>query len=85
MFFVISESSSMIKMYIIWWRVRSRDSIDHVEFCKNGSLDSYVKKNEATLTQTILLKMARDTAAGMQYLASAGFIHRYEILYEWLM
>ncbi|CAB4014881.1 ephrin type-A receptor 5 isoform X5, partial [Paramuricea clavata] len=47
-----------------------------IEYMSNGSLDNYLKNNDGMLTRLQLLGMARDVAAGMNYLAEIKFVHR---------
>lgn len=46
------------------------------EFMENGSLDSYLRVHGPELKLTQLLRMLRDVASGMHYLAEMNYIHR---------
>ena len=46
------------------------------ELMANGGLDGYLRKNDGQLAMQILLKMGRNIADGMAYLASKSFVHR---------
>ena len=46
------------------------------EFMENGSSDSYLRVHGPELKLTQLLRMLRDVASGMHYLAEMNYIHR---------
>lgn len=46
------------------------------EYMENGSLDTYLRLNEPKLKLTQLIRMLRDVASGMRYLADMNYIHR---------
>uniref|UniRef100_UPI00358F62E8 ephrin type-A receptor 7-like n=1 Tax=Myxine glutinosa TaxID=7769 RepID=UPI00358F62E8 len=46
------------------------------EHMENGSLDSFLKRNDGQFTVIQLLGMLRGIAAGMKYLADMNYIHR---------
>lgn len=47
-----------------------------IELMANGSLSSYLQKNDGKLSMEMLMRMAKNIADGMAYLASKQFIHR---------
>eukprot|EP00795_Rhopilema_esculentum_P006974 gene6974-12596_t len=47
-----------------------------MEFMSNGSLDSFLQKNDDKFTPLQLLGMARGVASGMTYLSEKSYIHR---------
>ncbi|KAE8621771.1 hypothetical protein XENTR_v10004966 [Xenopus tropicalis] len=46
------------------------------EYMENGSLDSFLRKNDAQFTVIQLVGMLRGIAAGMKYLSDMGYVHR---------
>ncbi|KAM7004304.1 LOW QUALITY PROTEIN: ephrin type-B receptor 4-like [Passerculus sandwichensis] len=46
------------------------------EFLMHGALDAFLRGREGTLSPLQLVAMLRGIAAGMRYLAEAGFVHR---------
>ncbi|XP_067826798.1 ephrin type-B receptor 2 [Heptranchias perlo] len=46
------------------------------EFMENGSLDSFLRKNDGQFTVIQLVGMLRGIAAGMKYLADMSYVHR---------
>ncbi|CAN8177247.1 unnamed protein product [Coccothraustes coccothraustes] len=46
------------------------------EFLLHGALDAFLRGREGTLSPLQLVAMLRGIAAGMRYLAEAGFVHR---------
>ncbi|XP_039582573.1 ephrin type-B receptor 4-like, partial [Passer montanus] len=46
------------------------------EFLEHGALDAFLRGREGTLSPLQLVAMLRGIAAGMRYLAEAGFVHR---------
>uniref|UniRef100_A0A674GQQ8 receptor protein-tyrosine kinase n=1 Tax=Taeniopygia guttata TaxID=59729 RepID=A0A674GQQ8_TAEGU len=46
------------------------------EFLLHGALDAFLRGREGTLPTLQLVAMLRGIAAGMRYLAEAGFVHR---------
>lgn len=48
-----------------------------MEFMNGGSLLSYIKQNEKSLTEEILMNMAEQICCGMQYLEENNIIHKY--------
>lgn len=46
------------------------------EYMENGSLDSYLRMHGPKLKLAQLLRMLRDVASGMRYLADMNYIHR---------
>ncbi|XP_065061022.1 ephrin type-A receptor 4a-like isoform X6 [Rhopilema esculentum] len=47
-----------------------------MEFMSNGSLQSFLQKNDDKFTALQLLGMARGVASGMKYLSEKSYIHR---------
>ncbi|XP_074180592.1 ephrin type-A receptor 5 isoform X12 [Rhinolophus sinicus] len=46
------------------------------EYMENGSLDTFLKKNDGQFTVIQLVGMLRGIAAGMKYLSDMGYVHR---------
>ncbi|KAJ8007502.1 hypothetical protein DPEC_G00118160 [Dallia pectoralis] len=46
------------------------------EFMENGSLDTFLKKNDGQFTVIQLVGMLRGMASGMRYLSDMGYVHR---------
>ncbi|KAM5272043.1 ephrin type-A receptor 5 isoform 9-T9 [Ctenodactylus gundi] len=46
------------------------------EYMENGSLDTFLKKNDGQFTGIQLVGMLRGIAAGMKYLSDMGYVHR---------
>ncbi|XP_048876735.1 ephrin type-A receptor 5 isoform X4 [Brienomyrus brachyistius] len=46
------------------------------EYMENGSLDTFLKKNDGQFTVIQLVGMLRGIASGMRYLSDTGFVHR---------
>ncbi|XP_049742149.1 ephrin type-A receptor 5 isoform X3 [Elephas maximus indicus] len=46
------------------------------EYMENGSLDTFLKKNDGQFTVIQLVGMLRGIAAGMRYLSDMGYVHR---------
>ncbi|XP_045163491.2 ephrin type-B receptor 1-B-like isoform X2 [Mercenaria mercenaria] len=46
------------------------------EYMANGSLDSFLRKNDGQLTVIQLVGMMRGIASGMRYLSEMGYVHR---------
>uniref|UniRef100_A0A671W5B6 receptor protein-tyrosine kinase n=1 Tax=Sparus aurata TaxID=8175 RepID=A0A671W5B6_SPAAU len=46
------------------------------EYMENGSLDTFLKKNDAQFTVIQLVGMLRGIASGMRYLSDMGYVHR---------
>ncbi|XP_062333877.1 LOW QUALITY PROTEIN: ephrin type-A receptor 5 [Osmerus eperlanus] len=46
------------------------------EYMENGSLDTFLKKNDGQFTVVQLVGMLRGIASGMRYLSDMGYIHR---------
>ncbi|GCB65309.1 hypothetical protein scyTo_0009946 [Scyliorhinus torazame] len=46
------------------------------EYMENGSLDSFLKKNDGHFTVIQLVGMLRGIASGMRYLSDMGYVHR---------
>uniref|UniRef100_A0A671PM95 receptor protein-tyrosine kinase n=1 Tax=Sinocyclocheilus anshuiensis TaxID=1608454 RepID=A0A671PM95_9TELE len=46
------------------------------EYMENGSLDSFLKKNDGQFTVIQLVGMLRGIASGMRYLSEMGYVHR---------
>uniref|UniRef100_A0A3Q2XKT4 receptor protein-tyrosine kinase n=1 Tax=Hippocampus comes TaxID=109280 RepID=A0A3Q2XKT4_HIPCM len=46
------------------------------EYMENGSLDTFLKKNDGQFTVIQLVGMLRGIASGMRYLADMGYVHR---------
>ncbi|GAA6105358.1 ephrin type-A receptor 5 [Tachysurus ichikawai] len=46
------------------------------EYMENGSLDSFLKKNDGQFTVIQLVGMLRGIASGMRYLSDMGYVHR---------
>ncbi|XP_061436127.1 ephrin type-A receptor 7-like [Lethenteron reissneri] len=46
------------------------------EFMENGSLDSFLRRNDGRFAVMQLVGMLRGVAAGMRYLADTGYVHR---------
>ncbi|PNJ33736.1 ephrin type-A receptor 5 isoform X7 [Pongo abelii] len=46
------------------------------EYMENGSLDTFLKKNDGQFTVIQLVGMLRGISAGMKYLSDMGYVHR---------
>ncbi|XP_056592338.1 ephrin type-A receptor 5 isoform X1 [Triplophysa dalaica] len=46
------------------------------EYMENGSLDTFLKKNDGQFTVIQLVGMLRGIASGMRYLSEMGYVHR---------
>ncbi|XP_040053803.2 ephrin type-A receptor 5 [Gasterosteus aculeatus] len=46
------------------------------EYMENGSLDTFLKKNDGQFTVIQLVGMLRGIASGMRYLSDMGYVHR---------
>ncbi|XP_025071704.1 ephrin type-A receptor 5 isoform X13 [Alligator sinensis] len=46
------------------------------EYMENGSLDTFLKKNDGQFTVIQLAEMLRGIASGMKYLSDMGYVHR---------
>uniref|UniRef100_A0A673YLU0 receptor protein-tyrosine kinase n=1 Tax=Salmo trutta TaxID=8032 RepID=A0A673YLU0_SALTR len=46
------------------------------EYMENGSLDTFLKKNDGQFTVIQLVGMLRGMASGMRYLSDIGYVHR---------
>uniref|UniRef100_A0A8D0DTV5 receptor protein-tyrosine kinase n=2 Tax=Salvator merianae TaxID=96440 RepID=A0A8D0DTV5_SALMN len=46
------------------------------EYMENGSLDTFLKKNDGQFTVIQLVGMLRGMASGMKYLSDMGYVHR---------
>ncbi|XDV53784.1 hypothetical protein PO909_022206, partial [Leuciscus waleckii] len=46
------------------------------EYMENGSLDTFLKKNDGQFTVIQLVGMMRGIASGMRYLSEMGYVHR---------
>ncbi|XP_069776469.1 ephrin type-A receptor 5-like isoform X2 [Narcine bancroftii] len=46
------------------------------EYMENGSLDTFLKKNDGKFTVIQLVGMLRGIASGMRYLSDMGYVHR---------
>ncbi|KAM6075684.1 ephrin type-A receptor 5 isoform 10-T11 [Chlamydotis macqueenii] len=46
------------------------------EYMENGSLDTFLKKNDGQFTVIQLVGMLRGIASGMKYLSNMGYVHR---------
>ncbi|CAB1426720.1 unnamed protein product [Pleuronectes platessa] len=46
------------------------------EYMENGSLDTFLKKNDSQFTVIQLVGMLRGIASGMRYLSDMGYVHR---------
>ncbi|KAK6322920.1 hypothetical protein J4Q44_G00077120 [Coregonus suidteri] len=55
---------------------RSKPVMIVTEYMENGSLDTFLKKNDGQFTVIQLVGMLRGIASGMRYLSDMGYVHR---------